>query len=327
GQSLSVHVESNCDEVELWLNGQSLGKQPVPKNGHATYTIKYAPGELRAAGYRGGQKVANDSAATAGVARRIVLRADRTRVEAATNGDVACVSVHLVDEQNRTVSNASNAISFHLSGPGKIIGVGNGNPSSHEPDQWLPKRELLRVENWQGRIVNGALNEPTSEVLSPIATLGNWLAKPAKAGETYELGATFTLDKVSSEATYTVFLPASGERESVWVNGHAVGREIVSAKEGPACVIPGNVLVAGENRIRILATPILDGKNHISERSSNGSVLVQHPEPTWQRQLFNGWAQVLVQTQPNAGKITLRATAEGLEPATLELEAVAHLER
>jgi beta-galactosidase len=317
-------VESNADEVEVWLNNQSLGKQSVPKNGHALYTIKYAPGELRAVGYRGGKQIASETVATAGPARRVVLEADRSQLAAAANGDVACVSVRVVDAVGRTVPNAGNAISFSVSGPGKIIGVGNGDPSSHEQDQWLAERELLAAQNWRGRIVSAPINEPSSDSLDPIEKLGNWLAKPAKAGEQYELGATFALSKISPDATYTIFLPASGARESIWVNGHALARDLASAQHGPECVIPASALVAGENRIRILATPIVDGKNHISERSTNGSVLVQHAEPVWQRSVFNGLAQVLVQTEASAGKITLRATAEGLEPAALELQSVAH---
>lgn len=326
GQAMPVRVESNCDEVELWLNNRSWGKRPVPINGHALYTVAYATGELRAEGYRKGRKVATDHVATATEARGIALQADRLRVEA-DGGDVAVISVRVVDRKNRTVPNGDNEISFNLSGPAKIIGVGNGDPSSHERDQWLAQRELLSVENWAGRIVTAPLAEPSNHALDPIVKLGNWRAKPARAGEQYELSATFTLENVSTDAENTLFLPASGERESVWVNGHAVAYDVGAREEGPAVVLPVKVLVAGTNRIRILATPIVDGKNHIAERSANGSVLVQHPAPVWQRKVFNGWAQVLVQTEPRTGKVKLRATSEGLAPAELDLDSVAHLER
>ena len=323
GQTIPVRVESNCDEVEVWLNQQSLGKQAVPKNGHALFSVKYTSGELRAEGYRAGRKTASDVVVTAGRAKQVGLQADRAQLDA--NGrDLACISVRVLDDKGRVVPNDGHEISFHLEGPAKIIGVGNGDPSSHERDQWVAERELVSVENWQGRIVTGSLAEPSQQSLEPIVKLGNWQAKPAKAGETYELGAAFTLSHLSSDATYTVFLPASGEHESVWVNGHPIAHDVMSTQQGPACVLPANVLVAGVNRIRILATPNLDGKNHISESSTNGSVLVQHPDPVWQRKVFNGWAQVLVQTEPQAEKITLRATGDGLESAALDLESVAH---
>lgn len=57
---------SNCDAVELFLNGASLGRKPVPRNEHLNWTVSYAPGTLSARGYNGGMVTATDAVTTTG---------------------------------------------------------------------------------------------------------------------------------------------------------------------------------------------------------------------------------------------------------------------
>ena len=133
GQEIPVWVHSNCDEVELFLNGVSLGKQAVTPLHHLEWKVKYAPGKLVAKGRRKG--VAIESAReTTGEPAAIRLTADRSTL-AADNADLAVVTVEVVDAAGRVVPIADNKITFTLIGPAKIIGVGNGDPSSHEPDK------------------------------------------------------------------------------------------------------------------------------------------------------------------------------------------------
>jgi beta-galactosidase len=73
-------------------------------------------------------------AETTGTPAAIQLTGDRRRL-AADNQDVAVVNVAVLDAQGRTVPTADNKISFTLTGPARLIGVGNGDPSGHEPDQ------------------------------------------------------------------------------------------------------------------------------------------------------------------------------------------------
>ena len=133
GQEISVWVQSNCDEVELFLNGVSLGKKKVKPLYHLEWKVKYAPGKLEARGvYQGRTITAVEE--TTGEPAAIRLTPDRSAL-AADHSDLAVVKVEVIDAKGRLVPVASNKISFALTGPAKLIGVGNGDPSSHEPDK------------------------------------------------------------------------------------------------------------------------------------------------------------------------------------------------
>jgi beta-galactosidase len=135
GQEIAVWAYCNQESVELFLNGKSLGVQPVKKNGHLEWKVAYAPGVIEARASKGGKVMLTEKRETAGPAAKIVAVADRTEI-AADGRDVAVVNVSIVDAQGRPVPLADNKVSFVLSGPGVVLGVGNGDPSCHEPDRY-----------------------------------------------------------------------------------------------------------------------------------------------------------------------------------------------
>ncbi len=139
GETLPVWCHTNCDEVELFLNGTSQGRQAVPRNGHAEWKVAYAPGTLKACGLRNGKVVAEETVETAGAPVAIRLAVDRPQV-AADGEDVAQVVVSVVDAAGRVVPYADQDIFFTVTGPGKVLGTGNGNPASHEPDKAMHRR-------------------------------------------------------------------------------------------------------------------------------------------------------------------------------------------
>ncbi|HWK11609.1 MAG TPA: beta-galactosidase GalA [Vicinamibacterales bacterium] len=148
GQPIDVWAFSNLDAVELKLNGRSLGRQPVPKDGHVEWKVPYQPGALEATGYKSGRIVKTTTVETTGPAARIVLSADRTTIDA-DGRDVAIVAVSAVEAQGRVVPIAGDLVHFALEGGGRIIGVGNGDAASHEPDQYLDPAA------WQRHLFNG----------------------------------------------------------------------------------------------------------------------------------------------------------------------------
>jgi beta-galactosidase len=142
GQPINVWVYSNCDEVELFLDGKSLGRKPMPPRGHLEWQVDYAPGTLLARGYKNGiiaTVAAEDKRETTGAPAQIKLVPDRASILADAQ-DVSVITVSVLDSQKRVVPVADNEITFETYGPGKIIGVGNGDPSSHEADK--PPAEL-----------------------------------------------------------------------------------------------------------------------------------------------------------------------------------------
>jgi beta-galactosidase len=134
GQEIEVWAYCNQESVELFLNGASLGSQPVKKNGHLVWKVKYAPGTIEARASNGGKVVLTDKRETAGPATNLLVTADRPKIEA-DGQDLAVINVAIVDAQGRLVPEANNKVTWTVAGPGSVIGVGNGDPSCHEPDR------------------------------------------------------------------------------------------------------------------------------------------------------------------------------------------------
>jgi beta-galactosidase len=141
GDEIPVWVHSNLDEVELFVNGKSLGSQKVPRLGHVEWKVKYEPGVIEARGSKGGKVVLTEKRETTGPAVAIRLTADRTEINA-DGEDVAILKVEALDKEGRPVPTASNLIGFNISGEGALIGVGNGDPNCQESDK-APKRSLF----------------------------------------------------------------------------------------------------------------------------------------------------------------------------------------
>jgi beta-galactosidase len=141
GDEIPVWVYSNMDEVELFVNGKSQGKQKVPHLGHVEWKVKYEPGAIEARGWKGGKVALTEKRETTGPAVAIRLTADRTEINA-DGVDLAMVKVEVLDKEGRAVPTANNLIGFKVSGEGKLIGVGNGDPNCQESDK-EPKRSLF----------------------------------------------------------------------------------------------------------------------------------------------------------------------------------------
>jgi beta-galactosidase len=141
GDEIPVWVYSNLDEVELFLNGKSLGSQKVPHLGHVEWKAKYEPGFIEARGTKDGKVVLTERRETTGPAAAIRLTADRAEINA-DGEDLAILTVEVLDKQGRPIPTASNFIGFKVSGDGALIGVGNGDPNCQQSDK-EPRRSLF----------------------------------------------------------------------------------------------------------------------------------------------------------------------------------------
>ncbi|MCE4557805.1 beta-galactosidase GalA [Pelomonas cellulosilytica] len=134
GRDIRVMVTSNAQRVRVLLNGQPVGEQAVDPYQMNHFQVPYAPGRIEAVALQDGKEVARDVVETSGSAVRLVLTPDRPAL-AGDGLDAVPVTVSAVDAQGRAVSLAQDKVSFTLEGDGAIIGVGNGDPNSHEPDK------------------------------------------------------------------------------------------------------------------------------------------------------------------------------------------------
>jgi beta-galactosidase len=132
GDTVDVWAYSNCEEVELFLNGQSLGtKKKVGDALHIMWKVPFTPGTLKAVGRTEGKEILTQEIKTAGAPAKIVLEADRN-VISADGKDLSFVTVKVLDEAGTLVPNADNLIHFSVSSEGRIVGVDNGLQTSHE---------------------------------------------------------------------------------------------------------------------------------------------------------------------------------------------------
>ena len=145
GESIEVWTYSNCDEVELFVNGVSQGSQKVPHLGHLQWTVKYAHGNIEARGSKSGKVILSEKRETTGPAVAIRLTAEPgfgDKEIKADGEDIAILRVEALDKEGRLVPTASNLLALKVSGNGALIGVGNGDPNCQESDK-EPKRSLF----------------------------------------------------------------------------------------------------------------------------------------------------------------------------------------
>ncbi len=322
GQEISVRALSNCQEVELFLNGQSRGRQTMKKFSELRWMVKYEPGTLSAKGYNNGKVVAQTKVETTGEPAAVTLTPDRATIEA-DGRDVSVITVAVTDAQGRVMPLATNLVRFTLSGPGQIIGVGNGDPTCHEPDKFVrkPNVELIPInDGWHFKVLPDVRNQQLAE-LQPAYDDSNWnqVNTMANADSLVEPGQAIYRTHISVQAgdlaNEAVQLKIGRIDDTGWVyvNGKLVGESHDWAASPSLEIKP--FLRVGDNTIAV-AVINADGAGGLG----NNVVLkfVKKPEPLeWQRSIFNGYAQVLVQSEMAAGEIKLTATANGLASAVV----------
>lgn len=127
GEEVELWAYSNCDEVELVVNGKKLGRQKMPKNGHLKWKAIYQPGKVVAYGYKNGKRTMTQTIETTKPAYKTVLKANRQELMA-DGRDMVIITVEVQDQKGRIVPDACPLLQFTLEGDARILGVGNGDP-------------------------------------------------------------------------------------------------------------------------------------------------------------------------------------------------------
>ncbi len=122
GEKISVWVYSNCDEVELIVNGKKLERKKMPKNGHLEWEAVYKPGNVKAIGYKKGSKVMEKRISTTG-------DAVTAKVECERIGDTVIANITMLDSKKRVVPTACNPLTVKVGENCRILGWGNGDPA------------------------------------------------------------------------------------------------------------------------------------------------------------------------------------------------------
>ncbi|SFC01113.1 beta-galactosidase [Algibacter lectus] len=157
GETIPVYAYTNCDEVELFVNGKSYGKRVKGKDltdVHTEYrgfldsgygfkrgmfkskyrlswNVPYQPGSIKVVAYKNGEVAATKEIKTAGKPAKIRLIADRTEIDA-DGKDLSFITVRIEDKDGNLCPNAENLVNFEITGNGVLESVGNGNSASLE---------------------------------------------------------------------------------------------------------------------------------------------------------------------------------------------------
>jgi beta-galactosidase len=139
GQPIKVMALTNVESVELFLNGKSLGEKRIDRLEGGEWHVPYTAGRLEAIGKTGGKEVARFSQETTGDPVTLKLIPDRPTL-AGDGLDAQPITVLAIDAQGREVPTANLPVGFEMKGPASIIGTGNGDNTSHEPEQTNQRR-------------------------------------------------------------------------------------------------------------------------------------------------------------------------------------------
>lgn len=134
GKPIKVMTLTNADSVVLKLNGKTISGQKVDKYEMNTWNVAYKPGNLEAVGYKNGKIVSRKKVETTGEAVRLQLTPYRKAL-ANDGSDAMPITVEVVDSKGRPVPTSNIMVEFKISGSAEIIGLGNGDPNSHEPEK------------------------------------------------------------------------------------------------------------------------------------------------------------------------------------------------
>jgi len=144
GETVNVWAYSNCDEVELSVNGKSAGRCAMPKNGHLSWPVVYQPGRIEAVGYRNGKEVARERIETTGEAAKVDIREYRY-------ADVMVADLSVLDHKGRLVPTACIPLTVTVS-DATFLGWGNGDPAFTATEHpATPDARSMSIRTFNGR--------------------------------------------------------------------------------------------------------------------------------------------------------------------------------
>ncbi|MEO6279232.1 beta-galactosidase GalA [Roseateles sp.] len=323
GQPVDVRVYANTDEVELLLNDRSLGRKALQRYGHLQWTVPYAPGRLTARGYRAGQLVTTQTVATTGDGTAVRLSVDRVQLRAG-GGDVALVTVNVVDREGLVVPTAGHRVAFEVSGPIRLIGMGNGDPGSHEADRPAELHRYAAATGWRHRSI--ARPEDAAALMATAGGTGwrdpfAWVRPEQQPADSAWNMVQATIKRTAPAGERQVLL--LGE-VAPGVQFYLDGRAVALRQEAGMAAVDLDPTAGPEATLTAVFPTPEGGTRALFDGAQGGrrwaTLRITTPAAPWQRSVFNGQAQVILQSTGEPGRATLRAVSDGLAPATTEIE-------
>jgi hypothetical protein len=328
GKPIRVMALTNADTVTLALNGKVLEEKKVDPIDMVEFQVPYQPGKLEAIGKKNGREIARFAVETTGPPAALEIIPDR-RSLAGDGADATPVTIRAVDAKGREVPDANLMVNFETQGPANIIGVGNGDPNCHEPEKYFAKSmpSVKLDDGWKWSVVKDFAEDKMPELQADFDD-AKWQScsiapergvLPTGKHGVFRRKITFTAD----DLTPTKILLSIGtvdDRGILYVNGRRMGEATTWEKPLVADIKPA--LQEGAN---VIAVSVFN-ETHDGGPGKGGSLSFAGKKSSvgWKRSLFNGLAQVIVQSErEGSGTFLLRATAPGLKPAEAPVQITA----
>lgn len=320
GKPIRVMALTNADTVTLALNGKVLEEKKVDPIDMVEFQVPYQPGRLEAIGSKNGREIARFAVETTGPPAALEIIPDRKSL-AGDGADAMPVTIRAVDAEGREVPDANLMVNFETRGPADIIGVGNGDPNGHEPEKYLdaPTPSVKLDDGWKWSVVKDFAADGMPELRADFDDAA-WQScniapergvLPTGRHGVFRRKITLT----AGDLAHTKILLGIGmvdDRGILCVNGRRMGEATTWQK--PLVVDIKPALKEGDN---LIAVSVFN-ETHDGGLGKGASLSFFGKKQTvaWKRSLFNGLAQVIVQSErAGSGTFLLRATAAGLKSA------------
>jgi len=323
-EQIDVWAYSNCDEVELIVNKKSAGRQKVTKYGHCAWKVKYQPGSITVKGYRKGAMVAQEIVTTSDAAHRLQLTANKTTFDKKKD-DIILVTVEAKDSKDIAVPDANNKVTFSISGPGEIIGVGNGDPSCLENDREYEQTLGLKINALQEITVKD-LNNWQSEIAA--ANASDWRAPLVydrkERWDYYHdtllvVKAEFNIENLADKAAFTLYSKSILLDQDIYINGTKIASNI--KRDAPQeFALDRKILKQGINTVYYVGKKIRKINRWDEPNTDLGTIGERIPAAQYSRSLFSSKALVIIKTNGKPGTITLTAQSDGLKEDKISIK-------
>jgi beta-galactosidase len=226
--------------------------------------------------------------------------------------------------KDRLVPTADNGIEFTLKGPGIIIGVGNGDPASHEPEKYVETSDRMIISDLKYQLCdtftgNNKTAENYDDSLWSKAFIKGY--DEFEAGKNIILRGTFNLDDFTDKTIISLYAKSLVDNQSVYVNGILLGKGIKRYDPNQIFIPDNKSLHKGKNIVVFEGKPFVKKTEYEEINTDPGTIKVYNSAPQWKRKTFNGLAQIIVKTLKNKGVITLTASSTGLTTAVLKINS------
>lgn len=336
GDVVKIAVYTNCENVTLYLNQKKIGEKKIEKFDSAIWDVPFESGRLEAVGARNGIEY-RTSICTPKTPQRLIINTDKSGINA---DDIVIADVMITDAEGNICCNADREVLFDVEGNGKIIGIGNGNPSSFEPDKYLEtieriditdfyisrngekkekyiipdESDMSYVENING--IDKRFKSVSFEPKNPVYEDEYRLVWTDKSKDEYERSFVFEADIDNADGFEFIQFERLFGAYEIYLNGEL----IASTPKGNRSIGISSYLAvpyrfyckfkSGVNHLEVH----MSGKNTSQLGIYNGVSIGKFVQPTWKRKTFYGKLRVFVQAK-DTGSFTISATAEELEPA------------